>query len=310
MRGFCLAAILLLPLSTAQAGSDVPWPGPLVDPEWLAANRQGVIVIDIRSDATLEPGAPPLPHIPDAVLLPWSRVTMEREENWQRLHAMTLDRTTFGALMTTLGIANDDGVAITTPGDRLTRMIRATRLYWTFKAHGHEKVAILDGGNALWARLGKPMESGPGPQPAPKVYHVPPVPPLRAATLAELTGSPLWDVREAVYYSGATVNDHHIPPRGAGHIPGALNLPASLMVDLSGGAGRFRPPEAVREEADLLDVNVDDPAIVYCDVGNYASLAWFVLHERLGNRNIRLFDGSMHQWSRDPDRPVTRGDAP
>ncbi len=82
------------------------------------------------------------------------------------------------------------------------------------------------------------------------------------------------------------------------------------MTDLSTETEHFRNAETIREEADMLDVNVDQPSIIYCDVGNYGSLAWFVLHELLGNHSVRLFDGSMYQWTLDSKRGVKIGDEP
>ena len=37
--------------------------------------------------------------------------------------------------------------------------------------------------------------------------------------------------------------------------------------------------------------------ITYCNTGHLASSAWFVLSEVLGNKQTRLYDGSMHEWT-------------
>ena len=42
------------------------------------------------------------------------------------------------------------------------------------------------------------------------------------------------------------------------------------------------------------------PTIAYCNTGVTASLGWFALHELLGNQETRLYDGSMHAWSKVP----------
>ncbi|MBF0447419.1 MAG: hypothetical protein HQL67_04385 [Magnetococcales bacterium] len=59
----------------------------------------------------------------------------------------------------------------------------------------------------------------------------------------------------------------------------------------------------------MADIDLNRPTILYCDVGNYASLGWFAIHERLNNRNAQLFDGSMNQWSAF-DQPVGHGEEP
>jgi thiosulfate/3-mercaptopyruvate sulfurtransferase len=50
---------------------------------------------------------------------------------------------------------------------------------------------------------------------------------------------------------------------------------------------------------------VDKPTIAYCWSGAQSSLNWYVMHELLGNKNARLYDGSMQEWSKNPNNPMT-----
>jgi 3-mercaptopyruvate sulfurtransferase SseA len=45
---------------------------------------------------------------------------------------------------------------------------------------------------------------------------------------------------------------------------------------------------------------------LYCNSGHLNSSTWFVMSELLGNKDARLFDGSMHEWTKDPARPASR----
>jgi len=47
------------------------------------------------------------------------------------------------------------------------------------------------------------------------------------------------------------------------------------------------------------------PAITYRDSGQLSTGAWFIAHELLGNKKTSLYDGSMHEWTKDAKRPVT-----
>jgi len=38
-------------------------------------------------------------------------------------------------------------------------------------------------------------------------------------------------------------------------------------------------------------------AITYCNTGHMAAGAWFVLSEIMGLADVRLYDGSMHEWT-------------
>ncbi len=308
---------LVIPFLSAPAAAEtVPsWPGPLVEVDWLKQNRQRVVVIDLRAEIPDKNGLDVDGHIPGAILLSGAELTMKREVNGVMIRAASLDGTALSALMSRLGIDRERGIVITTPGLRQTRIIRATRLYWTLKRYAHRRVALLNGGNARWSHLGQPLTQTITPAVAAGSDYQPGRPDDRIHADLESVRKRgddvvLLDVREPNYYSGDTHNHHFTTPNGAGHIPGALNLPTSLMTDLSTGKKWFRDSETIREEAEMMDVDIERPAIVYCDIGNYGSLAWFVLHELLGNTSVRLFDGSIHHWTLDPQRPVKRGDEP
>ena len=47
------------------------------------------------------------------------------------------------------------------------------------------------------------------------------------------------------------------------------------------------------------DFNISDtaPTTTYCNTGHLASGAWFVVHEILGNKNSKLYAGSMNEWT-------------
>jgi thiosulfate/3-mercaptopyruvate sulfurtransferase len=57
--------------------------------------------------------------------------------------------------------------------------------------------------------------------------------------------------------------------------------------------------------ADALAINSRANIITYCNSGQFASTSWFVFHELMGNPNVRLYDGSMHQWALEK-RPVEK----
>jgi thiosulfate/3-mercaptopyruvate sulfurtransferase len=51
----------------------------------------------------------------------------------------------------------------------------------------------------------------------------------------------------------------------------------------------------------------DKPVISYCNTGHWASTNWFVLSEVLGKKNVRIYDGSMVEWSAKPALPIATG---
>ena len=53
-----------------------------------------------------------------------------------------------------------------------------------------------------------------------------------------------------------------------------------------------------------MGVKTDAKTITYCNSGHLASGGWFMMHELMGNKNVKLYDGSMHEWTLEK-HPVT-----
>jgi thiosulfate/3-mercaptopyruvate sulfurtransferase len=46
------------------------------------------------------------------------------------------------------------------------------------------------------------------------------------------------------------------------------------------------------------------PALTYCNTGHWAATDWFVLSELLGRKDVRLYYGSMVDWTSNASRPL------
>lgn len=109
----------------------------------------------------------------------------------------------------------------------------------------------------------------------------------------------LVDARSASYFEGKEKAAEALRP---GHIPGAVSRDYAAAFDPA--TGGFRP---VGELAALFGAVPKGPAISYCNTGHTASLNWFVMSELLGREEVSLYDGSMTDWTQDPERPVATG---
>ena len=49
--------------------------------------------------------------------------------------------------------------------------------------------------------------------------------------------------------------------------------------------------------------------VSFCNTGQAAATNWFVMAELLGRKDVRLYDGSMSEWTQDEKRPVETGPA-
>jgi thiosulfate/3-mercaptopyruvate sulfurtransferase len=175
----------------------------------------------------------------------------------------------------------------------------AARAWWTLRYFGHPEVAVLDGGLAAWDG---PLETGETPAPAGDFVAQPGAMPLLDADAAAdvARSGVLFDARAPERYRGEV---EPIDPV-AGHIPGAVNAPASenLAPD-----GRFKSPEELREQFARARVQPGAALGAYCGSGVSAATDVLAL-ELAGFPGAALYVGSWSEWSHNPQRPVARGE--
>jgi len=281
--------------------------GPVVDVAWLLDNlgRDDLVVLDVRnelsggSEAAYRAG-----HIPGAVYSDYLKSGWRTEIDGVPAQLPRL--ATLEALIGELGISNDSQVVIVAAGTDALDMSSATRVYWTFKVVGHDKVAILDGGyRAYAADPANPVDSG-WVAPLPDIFDAEFRPELvadRAAVeAARAAGRPLVDNRPLDYYLG---RNRHTWAKRAGTIPGALSLPESQLIE----DGRFVTAARAAElfqQIGLADAgqSAASETIAFCNTGHWSTLGWFVQSEILGHKHARVYDGSMVDWSGVPELPV------
>lgn len=291
------------------------FPTPLVETDWLAAHLDDpdLRVVDLRwrGDDTgrqlyLQG------HIPGAVHLDW-HLDLNGASPDDRL----LPPERFAALMEANGIGNATRVVAYAKTDHSG----AARLWWALRYHGHDQVAVLNGGFTKWLAEGRPVTTDlPTPPPARFVAHLQPRWLATAADVERVVANlsadaRLVDTRPVEQYTGRAVWTPHgslfLPPnqdgveisglrvRG-GRIPGAVHLHASrnLAADWT-----YRSPAELQALAEAAGVMPEQRVILYCGVGISASLGLFALH-LAGYRNLALYDGSWIEWGSDPWRPV------
>jgi len=120
------------------------------------------------------------------------------------------------------------------------------------------------------------------------------------AAAARAVDGVLLDVRAAPRYRGET---EPVDPV-AGHIPGAVNLPATEYV---GEDGRLAPPDALRARFAEAGVRPGVPVGAYCGSGVTAAQAVLALNVA-GYPDAALYVGSWSDWITDPRRPVATGE--
>lgn len=272
---------------------------PLVDSAWLrgALDRPDLVVLDVRTP-------------PSGGFIPGSVHSDYAKAGWRAtvdgVPGLLPDVPVLEGLIGGLGIGNGDHVVLVASGLSAADMGNATRVYWTFKTLGHDRVSVLDGGFAAWSDAGNPVATTAATRPAATFTAAPredlraPLPVVAAAVAGGAV--PLLDSRSAEQFEGKAKSPQARVP---GTLPGAVLIENSAFY--SAAEKRFLPADVVKALAD--QAGTGDATITFCNTGHLASVSWFALSEVAGIDGVRLYDGSMSEWTADPARPVKNGPA-
>ena len=189
----------------------------------------------------------------------------------------------------------------------------AAYAYWYFKLYGHQDVKLLDGGRKKWELDSRELTDEPSPRasrPAtPRRSRTSRIRAFRDETVEAIGVKNLVDVRSPDEYAGRLLAPAHLPQeqaQRAGHIPTAANVPWSKAANDDGTfTQRRRAASSIYTEA---GVDWDKDTIAYCRIGERSSHTWFVLHELLGQQNVKNYDGSWTEYGSLVGVPVALGD--
>lgn len=285
MRRLLIALVLtMVSFGTARAAD------PLVTVPWLKANLANVVVLDVRA-----PGEYLQAHIPGAVNTDYAKSGWRVDREADKVpEVLPADLAPLARHIGDLGIDGSTSVVLVHSGRSPAEVGNATRVYWTLKLMGHDAVSILDGGFMEWAKdKANPLEQG-RVEPKAKSFTVKLRPELLAGeddvAKAQAAGTPLVDSRSEDQFAGINKTPKAKAP---GTIPGARNLPFTWLVD----GGTFRGKAQVDFLANLAQVPASGEQILFCNTGHLGSIGWFVAYELQGNKQARLYDGSMTEWT-------------
>ena len=277
-------------------------PGPLVTADWLAENIEDVTVLDIRKDTD---SFVSVGHIEDAVLVNAKKMRVTRVIEGKELTRMLPERDMFDQFVSRHGVNSDDVIVLTHPGNTPGDIAGAARLYWQFKVYGFDQVALLDGGNAAWVAALEDLTS----EVSTVVVGEFRTDAEDSAILATITdveaasatgNATLIDTRELRFHIGLEKRDYVY---AYGHIPGSKNVPYQFLSP-SKGAQTYLSKEILEQTFNALNVDPAKPAILYCNSAYECASVWFVLHELLDNTNVKVYDGSLHEWTMNTERPM------
>ncbi len=273
----------------------------LVSTEWLAAHLNDVRVVDAswympndKRDPHAEFEAA---HIPGAVHFDIDAIADRSTD----LPHMMPSADAFAKAVGALGIGNGDTVVVYDGSG----IFSAPRVWWMFKAMGHDQVKVLDGGFPKWRREVRPIETG-AVRPESQIFRAS----LRPAIMRDFD-----DVMNIVKDHSAQIADARSPgrftgseaePRAGvrgGHMPGAANVHFRTLLTAE---GTFRPQAQLREIFERANVDTQKPIVTSCGTGVTAAILMLALDE-IGAKDTALYDGSWTEWGARPEAPVVKG---
>ncbi|HEY4461116.1 MAG TPA: sulfurtransferase [Streptosporangiaceae bacterium] len=273
----------------------------LVDAEWVEAHAgdPGVVLVEVDEDTSAYDKG----HIPNAIKIDW------KQDLQDPVRRDFVDRVGFEKLLSERGISNNDTVVLYGGNNNWF----AAYAYWYFKLYGHQDVKLLDGGRKRWELDSRALTKDVPNRPATSYKASEQDATLRAMrdeVLDAIGKLNLVDVRSPDEFAGRLLAPAHLPQEQAqrgGHIPTARNVPWSKAANED---GTFRSDDELRETyGDEAGVDFSKDTIAYCRIGERSAHTWFVLHELLGQPNVKNYDGSWTEYGSLVGVPIELGDA-
>ena len=286
-------------LAFAVALTAAQWVGaaqPLLTPAQLMtaqAASPALRVIDIR-----DPKAYGEQHIPGALNAPYGKWRGPASNPGELPDVSKLTQ-----LVQSLGLTPATHAVVVSSGADATDFGAAARVYWTLKTLGMQQLSIVNGGMKAWADAKLPQDNA-----AVKISASSWQPQIDSSLIAtredirrniDLSNAALVDSRPDAFYQGKT---RAPAAKLSGTLPGAQQLDFNQW--FVPGTSTFVDAAAARQIAAKVQRQSGQDMVAFCNTGHWAATDWFGLSEMAGLPNVKLYAGSMVDWTQQPGAPA------
>lgn len=276
----------------------------IVETDWLADHlgTPGLVVLDASWHLPTSGRDPKAEyrqeHIPGALFFDIDDLVDETSD----LPHMLPSQVKFASRMKKMGIG--DGMRIVVYDT--IGLFSAARAWWTFRAMGHQDVAVLNGGLRKWKAEGRPLEDM-----APVARTARHFTPLKNNDLVRdlddmkgyvaTGGMQIVDARPAGRFEGRDPEPR--PGLRQGHIPGSRNVPSA---DILNPDGTLKSRDELLALFKAAGIDPAKPVVTTCGSGVTAAMLSLAL-AAVGQSNAAVYDGAWAEWGRENGLPIETG---
>lgn len=286
----------LIAFTAALTAAHAAWAAqPLLTPAELQPMLQqsNLRVLDIRDPKSFDTG-----HIVGAVNAPYGK--------WRGPAANPgelPDQDKLVKLVQSLGLTPATHAVVVSSGADATDFGATARVYWTLKSLGLTELSIVNGGMKAWQSSGQQTSQAVA-KVAPSNY----APTFDAQWLAtradvrqhlDLSNAALVDSRPDAFYQGKT---RAPAAKLSGTLPGAQQLDFNQWFEP--GTSLFVNADKAKQIAAQIQREDGKDTIAFCNTGHWAATDWFGLSEMAGLPAVKLYAGSMVDWTQSSDAPA------
>jgi thiosulfate/3-mercaptopyruvate sulfurtransferase len=282
-------------------------PRPLVETQWLQEHLDDPALVVVECSVIMQPTTDSYSfvsgeadwrreHIPGATFIDILGDLVDREHH---LPLMMPTAAQFADVVGRHGIDNGCAVVIYDRGNHAW----AARLWLMFRHFGHDRVAVLDGGWQKWAAEGRPASSGLAQRP-PAQFRARPDPRWIADRDEVLAAIEREDVCLIHALSPEEFRGEEARYARPGRIRNSVNVFCQSLIDPETHA--FHDAQTLRARfRDALPQGAER-CIAYCG-GGIAACSDALAMAAIGIDDVAVYDGSLSEWTADPDLPMDVG---
>ncbi len=227
-------------------------------------------------------------HIPKAIFIDLEEISNQNSN----LPHMMPDEDYFSKKISSLGINNSDHLIIYD----MYGMFSAARIWFMFKAFGHKKISILNGGFPAWVDSNGEISNQ-----ITKFKETNYEATLNKSLIVNYQyvlknisekKHQVIDARSPERFFG--IDQEPRPDIKSGHIPNSINLYFNDLIDKK--SKKFIEKKKIENLLKKSDIDKEKNIICTCGSGVTACIIKFAIELISENNNIKIYDGSWSEW--------------